>query len=72
MLVFGRFAPAKNPAMWSEDVLSRIGSLTIAGGTCATYTAAGHVRRNLQAAGFAVDKVPGYGRKREMVIGVKQ
>jgi tRNA U34 5-methylaminomethyl-2-thiouridine-forming methyltransferase MnmC len=39
------------------------------GGTFATYTAAGWVRRNLQAAGFDVEKVPGFGGKREMMRG---
>jgi len=35
----------------------------------ATFTAAGKVRRDLQAAGFAVQKMPGYGSKRECIKG---
>jgi tRNA U34 5-methylaminomethyl-2-thiouridine-forming methyltransferase MnmC len=35
-------------------------------GTAATYTAAGFVRRGLEDAGFIVERVPGYGRKRHM------
>ena len=40
-------------------------------GTFSTYTAAGWVRRNLEAAGFAVRRVPGFGRKRERLQGIK-
>ena len=39
------------------------------GATFATYTAAGHVRRALAAAGFVVERQPGYGRKRHMTAG---
>jgi len=38
-------------------------------GTLATYTAAGHVRRALQAAGFQIDRRAGHGRKRHMTVG---
>ena len=44
---------------------------TAPGGSFATYTAAGFVRRGLQAAGFQVDKVSGFGTKRDMLIGRK-
>jgi tRNA U34 5-methylaminomethyl-2-thiouridine-forming methyltransferase MnmC len=39
------------------------------GGSFATYTAAGHVRRALVDAGFAVERRPGHGRKRHMTVG---
>ena len=65
------FKPSSNPDMWSETVLQNIGRLTRTGGTLATFTAAGFVRRGLQSAGFAIEKRPGFGRKREMVTGVK-
>ncbi|HHB80929.1 MAG TPA: FAD-dependent oxidoreductase, partial [Aliiroseovarius sp.] len=42
---------------------------TAPGGTFATYTAAGHVRRALEAAGFEVRRAPGFGRKRHMSVG---
>ena len=63
------FAPAKNPDMWSEPLMQAVFDRTQPGGTFATYTAAGWVRRNLQAAGFDVAKVPGFGGKREMMRG---
>ncbi|RYD88335.1 MAG: FAD-dependent oxidoreductase, partial [Sphingomonadales bacterium] len=59
------FAPAKNPAMWSADTLAHVARLSAANAHAATYTVAGDVRRNLEAAGFSVAKMPGHGRKRE-------
>lgn len=64
------FAPIKNPEMWTIDVLTGIASHTAPGGTVATYTAAGHVRRGLADAGFAVSRVPGFGRKRHMTRAI--
>lgn len=64
------FSPAKNPELWGDEVLTEVARHTGAGGTFATYTAAGFVRRSLQAAGFAVTRKPGYGRKRHMSCGV--
>jgi len=66
------FAPSRNPDMWSEDVLTRVGELTREAGTVATFTCAGFVRRNLTTAGFEPKKVPGFGGKREMTVAVKK
>lgn len=60
------FSPAKNPAMWEPEVMAQVARHTFPGGTLATYTAAGHVRRSLEQAGFDVERVAGYGRKRHM------
>ncbi|ABG30637.1 FAD-dependent oxidoreductase [Roseobacter denitrificans] len=64
------FSPAKNPELWSEALLHDVASHTAPGGTFATYTAAGFVRRALGAAGFDVQRIAGYGRKRHMSCGV--
>ena len=60
------FSPAKNPELWGEDLMQEVGRHTAPGGSAATYTAAGFVRRALAQAGFEVIRVPGYGRKRHM------
>ncbi len=64
------FSPARNPALWSPEILANVGAHTVSGGTFATYTAAGHVRRALQAAGFAVSRRKGFAHKRHMSVGV--
>ena len=63
------FAPAKNPEMWQPDLFENMAKLSHAQTTFATFTSAGDVRRGMQAAGFATNKVPGFGRKREMLCG---
>ncbi|MEP3347274.1 MAG: tRNA (5-methylaminomethyl-2-thiouridine)(34)-methyltransferase MnmD [Litoreibacter sp.] len=63
------FSPAKNPELWAPELMRQVGQHTAEGGTFATYTAAGHVRRSLADAGFTVERVQGYGRKRHMSIG---
>ncbi len=65
------FSPAKNPELWGPDLMAAVGMHTASGGTAATYTAAGHVRRALADAGFAVERLAGYGRKRHMTIARK-
>lgn len=64
------FAPARNPEMWSPSVLTGVSRNTAPGGTVSTFTAAGSVRRGLEAAGFAVVKTWGYGPKRDMLTAV--
>ena len=65
------FSPAKNPELWEEPLLAVVAAHTRAGGTAATYTAAGFVRRGLEAAGFTVQRAPGFGRKRHMTRATK-
>lgn len=62
------FSPAVNPAMWDAPTLSEVARLSAPGARAATYSAAGAVRRGLEAAGFAVQKAPGYGRKKERLL----
>jgi tRNA 5-methylaminomethyl-2-thiouridine biosynthesis bifunctional protein len=63
------FSPAKNPEMWSENVLANVACASREGATLATYTSAGWIKRGLQQVGFEVEKVQGFGRKREMTCG---
>lgn len=64
------FSPAKNPELWGADLMAEVARHTAPGGSFATYTAAGHVRRALQAAGFTVTRAKGFGTKRHMSTGV--
>lgn len=65
------FSPAKNLELWNEQLMAQVGKHTAKNGTFATYTAAGFVKRGLQTAGFDVQKVQGFGRKRDMLVGEK-
>ena len=62
------FAPARNPAMWSPQVVRELARLASPGATLATWTVAGGVRAALRDAGFDVEKREGFGGKREMLV----
>jgi len=61
------FAPSKNPELWSENLFKVIAHLSHQDTTVATYTVARKIRDNLEAAGFSIKKVKGFGQKREML-----
>ena len=65
------FSPAKNPQMWNEELFACIRDLSQVNATAATFSAAAVVKQGLAYAGFSVQKVPGFGRKREMVKAIK-
>lgn len=62
------YAPDRNPELWGADLLEWVGRMTRPGGSVATYSAAGVVKRGLRAAGFALTRRLGWGRKRHMVV----
>ncbi|RUR34374.1 bifunctional tRNA (5-methylaminomethyl-2-thiouridine)(34)-methyltransferase MnmD/FAD-dependent 5-carboxymethylaminomethyl-2-thiouridine(34) oxidoreductase MnmC [Vreelandella nanhaiensis] len=64
------FAPSKNPQMWQPELFEAMAARSRPGATFATFTCAGIVKRGLKAAGFAWKKVPGCGRKREILAGM--
>jgi tRNA 5-methylaminomethyl-2-thiouridine biosynthesis bifunctional protein len=66
------FAPAKNPALWTPEVVRELARLARPGATLATWTVAGGVRAALAGAGFRVEKRAGFAAKREMLCGVRE
>ena len=66
------FSPSKNPEMWNASTLLNVGIASKCKATFSTYTVVGQVRRDLIKAGFEVSKITGFGKKREMLFGIKQ
>lgn len=64
------FSPAKNPDMWSPEIMQKVASLSAPGARLGTFTVAGHVRQGLIDAGFKVEKREGFGRKRHRLEAV--
>lgn len=64
------FAPRLNPQMWSRRLFGQLVRLSAQGATMASWCSAGQVRRDLQDAGFLVEKTAGFAHKREMIRGV--
>jgi tRNA 5-methylaminomethyl-2-thiouridine biosynthesis bifunctional protein len=63
-------SPKKNPGIWRAELMAAVGRKTEAGGTATAFTVAGHVRRALSVAGFAVEKTAGCGGKKEALLAV--
>lgn len=63
------FTPTRNPEMWQEGLLSRLGRLAAPGATVATWSYARAVRDALRQAGFTLTHRPGLGGKRDMLSG---
>ena len=61
------FAPDRNPEMWRAEILDHVARLSHDGTRLASWTAADSVRQNLEAVGFAVSRIPGYGENHEML-----
>lgn len=64
------FAPSCNETLWAESIFTQMQRLSHTGTTAATYSCAGIVKRGLQTHGFEINKVKGFGRKREMLTAV--
>jgi tRNA 5-methylaminomethyl-2-thiouridine biosynthesis bifunctional protein len=62
------FSPARNPDMWSPQLMRALSRLAAPGATAATWSVAASVRSSLEATGFVVEKREGFGHKREMLV----
>jgi tRNA 5-methylaminomethyl-2-thiouridine biosynthesis bifunctional protein len=66
------FAPSRNPEMWRPALFHQVARLSKPSARVATFTVAGVVRRGLAEVGFEVEKVPGFGTKRQCLTGIYQ
>ncbi|MFD2641216.1 bifunctional tRNA (5-methylaminomethyl-2-thiouridine)(34)-methyltransferase MnmD/FAD-dependent 5-carboxymethylaminomethyl-2-thiouridine(34) oxidoreductase MnmC [Pseudomonas japonica] len=64
------FAPAKNPDMWTPELFAQLARLSRPGTTLGTFTSTGWVRRALIAVGFSMKRIPGIGKKWEILRGL--
>jgi tRNA U34 5-methylaminomethyl-2-thiouridine-forming methyltransferase MnmC len=71
LIFFDAFAPEKQPDMWTVDLFKQLYGCLQTKGALVTYCAKGQFKRDLKAAGFEVETLPGPPGKREMVRGVK-
>lgn len=71
LVYFDAFAPESQPELWTLEIFEHIAAMMHPGGLLTTYCSKGYVKRNLQAAGFRVEKHPGPARKREVLRAIK-
>ncbi|MEA3193085.1 MAG: tRNA 5-methylaminomethyl-2-thiouridine biosynthesis bifunctional protein [Betaproteobacteria bacterium] len=62
------FSPAKNPEMWTSQLMRAVSRLAAPEATAATWSVATEVRASLERVGFAVEKRAGFGHKKEMLV----
>ena len=67
VIFYDAFAPEQQPELWTVAAMERCHRLLAPGGRLVTYCAKGQFKRNLRAAGFRVEGLPGPIGKREMV-----
>jgi len=67
LIYYDAFEPNTQPELWTEVVFRKLHGMTAKGGVLVTYCAKGCVRRAMQAAGYAVERLPGPPFKREML-----
>jgi tRNA U34 5-methylaminomethyl-2-thiouridine-forming methyltransferase MnmC len=72
IIFYDAFAPGKQPEMWEPDKFEKIYSLLNKGGILVSYCASGQFKRNLKAAGFKIESLPGPPGKKEMTRGTKE
>jgi len=71
IIYYDAFAPDDQPELWTTEVFQKLYTCLATGGVLTTYCAKGQVRRNLQSAGFTVQRIPGPPFKREMISALK-
>ena len=64
------FAPARNPAMWTQSVFAHMRARSTPAARLASFSVAAQVRAQAGAAGWRVWKEPGFATKRHCLRGV--
>lgn len=71
LIYYDAFAPSAQPELWTQQIFNQLFDMLVPGGVLVTYCSKGDVRRNMLAAGFTVEKLPGPPGKREMLRATK-
>lgn len=67
LIYFDAFGPRVQPELWTASIFEKMFNSLAKNGILITYSAKGSVRRAMQGAGFAVERLPGPPGKREML-----
>ncbi len=72
LVYYDAFGPPVQPELWEPPIFEKMATLMEQGGILVTYCAKGQVRRNMEAAGFSVERLKGPPGKREMLRATKK
>jgi tRNA U34 5-methylaminomethyl-2-thiouridine-forming methyltransferase MnmC len=71
VIFFDAFSPEKQPELWTVELFTKMYDILAPDGLLVTYCSKSYVRRNMQQAGFQIEKLPGPHGKRDMVRAKK-
>ncbi|GAB3924251.1 tRNA (5-methylaminomethyl-2-thiouridine)(34)-methyltransferase MnmD [Larkinella terrae] len=71
LVYFDAFAPEAQPELWTQEIFEQLAVMMHPGGLLTTYCSKGTVKRNLQAAGFLVEKHRGPAHKRDVLRAIR-
>ncbi len=71
LVYWDAFGPEKQPELWQTSLFQKVYESMAPNSILVTYAAKGQVGRNLEAAGFTVNRIPGPPGKREMIRAIK-
>jgi len=72
LVYYDAFAPRCQPELWEAPIAEKLYEMIMPGGLLVTYCAQGQFKRNLAAAGFEVQPLPGPPGKREMTRALRK
>lgn len=71
LVYYDAFAPHAQPELWEPEIWEKLYGMMRPNAVLVTYCAKGQVRRDMQAAGFKVERLEGPPGKREMIRATK-
>jgi|TARA_R100000479_G_scaffold33554_4_gene14262 tRNA U34 5-methylaminomethyl-2-thiouridine-forming methyltransferase MnmC len=71
LIYFDAFGARVQPELWTLEIFKKMYNALQVDGVLVTYSAKGSVRRNMEAVGFTVERLPGPPGKREMLRATK-
>ncbi|NLA15801.1 MAG: tRNA (5-methylaminomethyl-2-thiouridine)(34)-methyltransferase MnmD [Bacteroidales bacterium] len=70
VVFYDAFSPAVQPLLWTESALLQIFPYLATGAVLTTYSCTGSFRRVLETLGFTTERLPGTGKKRQILRAV--
>ena len=71
LIYFDAFGARVQPELWTKEIFNKMYNALRKNGVLVTYAAIGQVKRDLQAIGFYVERLPGPPGKRHMLRATK-
>lgn len=71
IIYYDAFGPKIQPELWTREAMEKCFEMLVKGGILITYCAQGQFKRNLKAAGFIIEELPGPPGKAQITRAIK-